>query len=135
MRSQPQADAATPPTLSRAEFVEEALPHLEASYRFARRLCQSRQSDADDLVQETFLRAYRSRHTFAVFSAVEAADPEREFSDLLAGERKCSPPWMGSRSHSGKSSCSVPWRGSPTGRRIFEAILAKERRSGHGGCE
>src|SRR5690606_1889446 len=32
--------------------------------RFALRLCQGRDSDADDLVQETFLRAYRSWHTY-----------------------------------------------------------------------
>jgi RNA polymerase sigma-70 factor (ECF subfamily) len=106
-------------------FVEEALPHLDAVYRFALRLNQGRESDADDLAQETFLRAYRAWHTYqrgtdcrawlfticrnqflrgirkrsntrevpasqtdadveslaatAVFSAVESADPEREF--------------------------------------------------------
>src|SRR5690606_8239785 len=45
-------------------FVEEALPHLDAVYRFALRLCQGRQSEADDLLQDTFLRAYRSWHTY-----------------------------------------------------------------------
>ena len=35
------------------------LPHLDAAYRFARWLCSS-PSDADDIVQEAFLRAFRA---------------------------------------------------------------------------
>lgn len=34
------------------------LPHLDAAYRFARWLCRS-SGDADDIVQEAFLRAFR----------------------------------------------------------------------------
>jgi RNA polymerase sigma-70 factor (ECF subfamily) len=44
---------------SASSFENEALPHLDAVYRFAFRLTGSA-PDAEDLVQDTFLRAYRS---------------------------------------------------------------------------
>ena len=44
---------------STTTFDSEAIPHLDAVYRFAFRLTGSA-ADAEDLVQETFLRAYRS---------------------------------------------------------------------------
>ena len=44
---------------SRADFHEEAIPHMDAVFRFALRLSGSLDL-AEDLVQETFLRAYRS---------------------------------------------------------------------------
>jgi RNA polymerase sigma-70 factor (ECF subfamily) len=46
-----------------AAFEHDALPCLDAVYRFARSLTHDA-ADADDLVQETFLRALRSWHTF-----------------------------------------------------------------------
>ena len=56
-----------PPTTIRAgdsqSFECVALPWLDAVYRFARSLTHDA-ADADDLVQETFLRALRSWHTF-----------------------------------------------------------------------
>ncbi len=46
-------------TESSADFEAEALPHLDAVYSFALRLSNSEEAAAD-LVQDTFLRAYRS---------------------------------------------------------------------------
>lgn len=44
-------------------FGSEALPWLESVRRFARSLCRD-VADTEDLVQETYLRAYQSWHTF-----------------------------------------------------------------------
>lgn len=44
-------------------FEETAIPHLGSVTRFALSLTRS-ETDADDLVQETFLRAYEGWHTF-----------------------------------------------------------------------
>jgi RNA polymerase sigma-70 factor (ECF subfamily) len=46
-----------------AEFRQEALRHLDTLYNFALRLTK-RPPDADDLVQETYLRAFRFAHRF-----------------------------------------------------------------------
>lgn len=57
-------DPLVAPTAQRdAEFAREALPWLDDVYRFALSLTRD-EADADDVVQETFLRAYRSWHTF-----------------------------------------------------------------------
>lgn len=45
------------------DFEREAIPWLDDVYRFALSLTRD-DSDADDIVQETYLRAYRSWHTF-----------------------------------------------------------------------
>lgn len=44
-------------------FNEEAVHHLDALYRMALRLTRNA-ADAEDLVQETYLRAFRARHQF-----------------------------------------------------------------------
>ncbi|MFN8571494.1 MAG: sigma-70 family RNA polymerase sigma factor [Gemmatimonadaceae bacterium] len=46
-----------------ASFRREALPWLDDVYRFALSLTRDA-TDAEDITQETFLRAYRSWHTF-----------------------------------------------------------------------
>lgn len=47
-----------------ADFHEEALPHMDAVFRFALRLSGA-EDRAQDLVQETFLRAFRSWDQYA----------------------------------------------------------------------
>jgi RNA polymerase sigma-70 factor (ECF subfamily) len=51
-----------PPTKSQT-FEREALPHLDAVYRFALRLAGG-PGEAEDLVQETYLRAWRAWDQF-----------------------------------------------------------------------
>jgi RNA polymerase sigma-70 factor (ECF subfamily) len=53
------------------DFESIALPYLDAVARFAYSLTRER-ADADDLVQETFLRAYRGWHSFR-----PGSDPRR----------------------------------------------------------
>lgn len=50
-------------TGSKPGFEEEALPHLDAVYRFALRLTGTA-DEAEDLVQETFLRAFKAWDQF-----------------------------------------------------------------------
>lgn len=45
------------------DFEREALAHLDALYRTALRMTRS-EADADDLVQETYIRAFRFREQF-----------------------------------------------------------------------
>ena len=47
----------------RVAFEHEAIPWIDDVYRFALSLTRD-ESDADDIVQDTFLRAYRSWHTY-----------------------------------------------------------------------
>lgn len=49
--------------MSLEAFEAEMLTHLPDVIRFARSLTKDA-ADADDVVQETYLRAFRSRHTF-----------------------------------------------------------------------
>lgn len=51
-------------TFPRPGFAAEALPWLDAVYRFALRLTAGDRAASDDIVQETFLRAYRHWGTY-----------------------------------------------------------------------
>ncbi len=55
--------APTPGPDLRLEFEQTALPHMAALHRTARRLARQ-QEDAADLLQETFLRAFRTFGNF-----------------------------------------------------------------------
>jgi RNA polymerase sigma-70 factor, ECF subfamily len=50
--------------LQKEGFQEEALPHLDAVYRFALRLAAGNADLAEDVAQDTFVRAYKSWHTY-----------------------------------------------------------------------
>src|ERR1700686_636040 len=63
----------------RARFEAEVLPHLDAAYRFARWLSYA-PGDADDVVQEAILRAFRG------FDALRGSDVK---AWLLAIVRNC----------------------------------------------
>ena len=56
-------DTAVVAQLERPGFAEEALPWLDAVYRFSLRLTGD-VSEAEDLTQDTFLRAYRHWNTY-----------------------------------------------------------------------
>lgn len=57
-------ELANPEKIARdAEFEREALPWLDDVYRFAMSLTHDA-VDAEDVVQDTFLRAYKSWHTY-----------------------------------------------------------------------
>src|SRR5919204_6621571 len=52
-----------PPREEDAQFAQEALLHLDSLYGTALRLTR-RAQDAEDLVQDTYLKAFRSAHQF-----------------------------------------------------------------------
>lgn len=58
------ATASVDPPLKKQGFVEEALPWMDAVYRFGLRLTGGNEDEAQDLSQETFLRAYRHWETY-----------------------------------------------------------------------
>ena len=60
-----------PPHRRKEEFEEVALPHLDALFNLALSLTRNRK-DAEDLVQETFLRAYRFFHTYRAGTHIKA---------------------------------------------------------------
>jgi RNA polymerase sigma-70 factor (ECF subfamily) len=61
----PAAEAgASQQRLPKPGFEDEALPWLDAVFRYTMRLTAGNRAEADDIVQEAFLRAYRHWHTF-----------------------------------------------------------------------
>ena len=53
------------------EFQEVALPHADSLYNFAFRMTRNRR-DAEDLVQDTFMRAFRFFHRFETGTNIRA---------------------------------------------------------------
>jgi RNA polymerase sigma-70 factor (ECF subfamily) len=58
-------------TTAREEFERTALPQLDAMYGAALRLTRN-PSEAEDLVQDSFVRAYRFWHTFKAGTSIKA---------------------------------------------------------------
>lgn len=63
-RERPASPTGDEPELEAEGFAEEALPWLDAVYRFALRLVKGDRDAAEDLVQDTFLRAHRFWDTY-----------------------------------------------------------------------
>lgn len=63
-RAAPAPAPEAEPDLPKEGFADEALPWMDAVYRFSLRLTRGDEDAADDLAQETFMKAYRAWHTF-----------------------------------------------------------------------
>jgi RNA polymerase sigma-70 factor, ECF subfamily len=73
----------------RKRFEEEAIPHLDALYTMAVRLARNA-DDANDLLQETVLRAYRFFHQFESGTNCRAWMLTILFNNFRNGYRKSS---------------------------------------------
>src|SRR6266481_7901737 len=73
----------------RKRFEDEALPHLDALYTMALRLSRN-PDDANDLLQETVLRAYRFFHQFESGTNCRAWMLTILFNNFRNGYRKSS---------------------------------------------
>jgi len=73
----------------RRQFEDEALPHLDALYTMAIRLARN-PDDANDLLQETVLRAYRFFHQFESGTNCRAWMLTILFNNFRNGYRKSS---------------------------------------------
>jgi RNA polymerase sigma-70 factor (ECF subfamily) len=70
LRAVPAPAAARPSDLE-GRFEREAVPHMQALYAGAYRLVRNA-ADAEDLVQETYLRAFRAFHLYTPGSNIRA---------------------------------------------------------------
>jgi RNA polymerase sigma-70 factor, ECF subfamily len=83
------ADTIGTGTDRRKRFEDEALPHLDALYTMAIRLARN-PDDANDLLQETVLRAYRFFHQFETGTNCRAWMLTILFNNFRNGYRKYS---------------------------------------------
>ena len=83
------ADKSGTGTNRRKRFEDEALPHLDALYTMAIRLARN-PDDANDLLQETVLRAYRFFHQFESGTNCRAWMLTILFNNFRNGYRKSS---------------------------------------------
>ena len=70
-----------------SEFERKVLPHLDAAYNLARFLMRNEQ-DAEDVVQEAALRAFRFRHTFQRGSSFKAGFYRIVINQFYTGTRR-----------------------------------------------
>lgn len=112
--SRERARDASPLTLSAKDqydrFQREIVPHLDAAYNFARFL--SRDPDAaQDIVQETFLRAYRS------FEGYQGGDARAWIFSIV---RNCYHNWLLERRRKARLEVDVHRRNDPAGFSVDE---------------
>lgn len=101
------AAALTTHTARAGSFEQEALPWFDDVYRFALSLTRD-ETDAEDVVQDTYLRAYRSWGTYAIGSDcrrwlfticrnvfLRSRERERPTIELRDGERDMPPAFLG----------------------------------------
>jgi RNA polymerase sigma factor (sigma-70 family) len=112
--SKERARDASPRTLSAKDqygrFQREIVPHLDAAFNFARFL--SRDPDAaQDIVQETFLRAYRS------FEGYQGGDARAWIFSIV---RNCYHNWLLERRRKARLEVDVHRRNDPAGFSVDE---------------
>jgi len=71
-----------------AGFEELAMPLFDSLYNFARWLAHD-SNDAEDLVQETYLKALRSSHCFSLaqISGLDISNPEEQLPKFVLETR------------------------------------------------
>jgi RNA polymerase sigma factor (sigma-70 family) len=94
----------------RRRFESHVLPHLDAAYRFARRLAQS-SDGAEDVVQDAILRAYRG------FDALRGSDAK---AWLLTIVRNCH--FTALKQQLRRTQVPLPEEDGPTGGEVLIAM-------------